>query len=269
METSTAIIYNYLEQTYPKDGLLYNSLDEEDKNILEISILCLKKSINPKAVLTDQAFNRLIEFTGIHFELIPVDEFTSLETLDAPSSFIISLHTINNKQESPKVETQDNLKSISCKSYSCGSNLSQNYQFANNVNFATCANSNVPGMYCMYAIAQHECPFNSPDITEYATYNLINDKTIYNYSVTKYRHIYGDTLFHIYDQDKNLLNELSFTPEVYSSIKPEDLSNEIKSIVTEIHRNIFYKDEFSLTQSNSQDLITTIPTKSYIATLIP
>lgn len=257
MGPSSTTIVDYLESTYPKDGLLYASIDQESQDILELAITALKAQVNPKSLLNPIAYQKLQNFTGVDFDAIPEQEFISF-----------SFDKTNNTQETSKVDTQDNIKSIACKSYSCGSVLSENYEFANNVEFATCSNSDINGIYCISSSRQYACPVYVPDTTEYASYDLVHENAVYNYSVLKHRHKYGNIIFHIYNQNKDLLNELSFSIDNYLTINPEDLANEIKSIVTQIHRNIFYKDEFSLAESSQNDSSNTVSAKSYIATLI-
>lgn len=253
-------ISNYFKGMYlSEDNTLFSfGLTEDQLNLISLTVEICSKGVHPILILSNDGYQELMQITGFDFNKILLDTAKS----------IISEYPNNISTQEPTLDSVNPIKTISCKSYSCGTNLSVDYEFANPVDFATCSNNNINGMYCIAATQQYRCPFYQQDGETFATYELSHGEDLYTYSVDRYRHVHGHILFTIYDQDRNLLNELTFDSETYSSISKQDFNTELKSIVNEIHKNLFYKNEFSLVDSTPQETLNVDLTKSYIATLI-
>ena len=77
-----------------------------------------------------------------------------------------------------------------------------------------------------------------------------------------------EQLLQIFDQENNLINELKFDSLTHLSIDPTELAIELKSIVKQVHHNIYYSQssELSEIEIQKQDFIKN--KKSYLATLV-
>jgi hypothetical protein len=233
------ILYSY------QDTLFYAALEETDRKIVDFSLMLASKGTHPKDNLHSQSYARLCEIFNLNFDFSSTSQEKNMDTENKPSK-----------------------KHIACISYSCGTNLAKDYEFANNMEFASCCNSNIPGMYCISTLSQQRCPMYSPDESLYASYQFSHDDINYDYTVHTYRHIYGDIHYQIFDQDKNLINELKFDPLTHLTIDSNELSSELKSIVKEIHHNIFYSQSFDLSELPAEEQNPKDNKKSYLATLI-
>lgn len=250
---------DYLKTAYlSENSLLSSNLTEAQLYIISFTSEICAKGLHPILILSNDGYEELMQITGLDFNKILLDTAKS----------IISEYPTNTSIQEPKLDSVNPNKVIACQSYSCGTSLSKDYEFANTVDFATCSNKEINGMYCIAANQQYRCPMYKQDSETFASYELSHGEDLYTYSIDRYRHVHGHILFTIYDQDRNLLNQLTFDPETYSSISKEDFNTELKSIVNEIHKNLFYKDEFSLVDSTLQETSNVDLTKSYIATLI-
>ena len=230
-----------------QDTLFYAVLDSDDRTIIDTALRLANDDQDLKESLYPQAYARMIEIINMSVD---------------------NLKLIKEAGKNMDSETPTFKKHVACTSYSCGANLSKDYQFANNIDFASCSNSSVSGMYCMSALSPTKCPFYSPDESLYASYQFSHGETNYDYSVHTYRHIYGDIHYQIFDQENNLINELKFDSLTHLSIDPTELAIELKSIVKQVHHNIYYSQssELSEIEIQKQDFIKN--KKSYLATLI-
>jgi trans-2-enoyl-CoA reductase len=230
-----------------QDTLFYAVLDSDDRTIIDTALRLANDDQDLKESLYPQAYARMIEIINMSVD---------------------NLKLIKEAGKNMDLETPTFKKHVACTSYSCGTNLSKDYQFANNIDFASCSNSSVSGMYCMSALSPTKCPFYSPDESLYASYQFSHEGTNYDYSVHTYRHIYGDIHYQIFDQENNLINELKFDSLTHLSIDPTELAIELKSIVKQVHHNIYYSQssELSEIEIQKQDFIKN--KKSYLATLI-
>jgi hypothetical protein len=252
-------ISDYLKSAYlSENSLLSSNLTEAQLHMIELTSEICAKGTHPILILSSTSYEDLMGITGLNFNKILLDTAKS----------IISEYPINTSTQEPKVDSVNTNKTIACVSYSCGKSLSKDYEFANTVEFATCSNKEINGMYCIAANQQYRCPMYKQDSQTFASYELTYAEDTYTYSVDRYRHVHGHTLFAIYDQNRNLLNQLTFDPETYSTISKEDFNLELKSIVNKIHKNLFYKNEFSLIDSTVEETQNIDLPKSYIATLI-
>ena len=230
-----------------QDTLFYAVLDSDDRTIIDTALRLANDDQDLKESLYPQAYARMIEIINMSVD---------------------NLKLIKEAGKNMDSETPTFKKHVACTSYSCGANLSKDYQFANNIDFASCSNSSVSGMYCMSALSPTKCPFYSPDESLYASYQFSHGETNCDYSVHTYRHIYGDIHYQIFDQENNLINELKFDSLTHLSIDPTELAIELKSIVKQVHHNIYYSQssELSEIEIQKQDFIKN--KKSYLATLI-
>lgn len=255
----------HLNATYASDTLYYQALSDYEKDLMGFVLKLVNKNVHPVSYLNPEAYVYLKNFTNIDFDNIKFGSNSEQVTLSVP----VDIYTVPAKLSIPlKIDITSQLpKQSACYYYSCANNLSEEYQFANPVEFATCANKEVDSMYCRVTIDHSRCPSFKPDFIEYAQYVFDHEESQYRYNVIKYRHKYGNHIFHIYDQNNNLLNELTYDFDTYSKINQEDLSNEIKSIVKEIHNNIFYKEPHTFTEETLEKE-PKAQTKSYLATLV-
>ena len=230
-----------------QDTLFYAVLDSADRTIIDTALQLANDGQNIKEALYPQAYARMIEIINMSVD---------------------NLKLLNEAGKNADSEPTPYKKHVACTSYSCGTNLSKDYEFANNVEFASCSNSSVFGMYCTRALSPTKCPFYSPDESLYASYQFSHDEINYDYTVHTYRHIYGDIYYQIFDQENNLINELKFDSLTHLSIDPNELAIELKSIVKQVHHNIYYSQssELSEIEIQKQDFIKN--KKSYLATLI-
>jgi hypothetical protein len=120
----------------------------------------------------------------------------------------------------------------------------------------------------MSALSPTKCPFYSPDESLYASYQFSHNDVNYDYTVHTYRHIYGDIYYQIFDQENNLINELKFDSLTHLSIDPNELAIELKSIVKQVHHNIYYSQSSDLSEIEIQKEDSLNNKKSYLATLI-
>jgi hypothetical protein len=239
-----------------QDTLFYAALDPGDRIIIDTALQLANNGNDLKQALFPQAYARMIEIIN-----------SSVDNLNLINQSDTNMNTENNSLKISSENTPSK-KHIACTSYSCGTNLSKDYEFANNMEFASCCNSNIPGMYCISTLSPQRCPMYSPDESLYASYQFSHDDINYDYTVHTYRHIYGDIHYQIFDQDKNLINELKFDPLTHLTIDSNELSSELKSIVKEIHHNIFYSQSFDLSELPAEEQNPKDNKKSYLATLI-
>jgi len=251
MEMTPANIYQML-YSY-QDTLFYAALDSEHRQIVDVAIQVTQKGHHPKDALFHKAYKTLCKIFNVDF---------------GPQSFAQVFLTPSSEVLNSGSEKKPLKNYIACTSYSCSTNLSKDYEYANPVEFASCSNSSVPGMYCISPTSPAQCPAYKADQSLYASYQFSHDDINYDYTVHTYRHIYGDIHYQIFDQDNNLINELRFDSLTHLSIDPNELSNELKSIVKEVHHNIFYSESFPLSELQSEQEISQDNKKSYLATLI-
>jgi hypothetical protein len=248
------MLYSY------QDTLFYAALDSEHRQIVDVAIQVTQKGHHPKDALFHKAYKTLCKIFNVDFGL---QSFA--QVFLTPSSEDLNYDP---KGQIPFPKEKPIKNHIACTSYSCGSNLSNDYEYANAVEFASCSSSSIPGMYCIAATCQTQCPVYKADQSLYASYQFSHDDINYDYTIHTYRHIYGDIHYQIFDQDNNLINELKFDSLTHLSIDPNELSNELKSIVKEVHHNIFYSESFPLSELQSEQEISQHNKKSYLATLI-
>lgn len=230
-----------------QDTLFYAALDPADRTIMDTALRLANDDQDLKQSLYPQAYARMIEIINMSVD---------------------NLKLINQSDKNMDSETPKFKKHITCTSYSCGTNLSKDYEFANNIEFASCSNSSVSGMYCMSALSLTKCPFYSPDESLYASYQFSHNDVNYDYTVHTYRHIYGDIYYQIFDQENNLINELKFDSSTHLSIDSNELAIELKSIVKQVHHNIYYSQSSDLSEIEIQKEDSLNNKKSYLATLI-
>jgi hypothetical protein len=239
-----------------QDTLFYAALDPGDRIIIDTALQLANNGNDLKQALFPQAYARMIDIINL-----------SVDNLNLINQLGTNMNTENNSLKISSENTPSK-KHIACTSYSCGTNLAKDYEFANNMEFASCCNSNIPGMYCISTFSPQKCPMYSPDESLYASYQFSHDDINYDYTVHTYRHIYGDVHYQIFDQDNNLINELKFDPLTHLTIDSNELSSELKSIVKEIHHNIFYSQSFDLSELPAEEQNAKDNKKSYLATLI-
>ena len=261
-----------LQDLYHPDSLFVSNLTDDQINIVELSTMFCKNGKHPGTVLTSDSYVQLKQITGIDFDKLIIgveDSFvTPVPTYDSFLESLLNKNIHTTTQETDNVDSVKPNKIISCKSYSCGNNLSKDYEYANSVDFPSCSNPNIIGMHCVSPNECYRCPFYTQDSELFSTYELSYLEDTYSYTVNKYRHVNGNSVYQIFDYQNNLLNELSFSLEDHSAISPEDFNVELKSIVNQLHKNIYFENEFSLTESTLEESDSIISKKSYFATLI-
>lgn len=240
------------------------SYDAADTTLFSFIISYLEEGIHPVSTLSPDAIERFSQLTSLDFSKLTIEGF-------------------NNPSNSLKVNLQSSAKTISleellanalnvssntdqytaCSNYSISLNSSSNYAYANNVDDPTCSHPTPPhGSSCPYGIMQSSCSMFAPDIKEDT---FVVDG--YSYKIIYQRTIQAMMNVYIYSE-LNLINKLSYFIDKYRELAPQQVNDEICSIITEYHSN------FHITSSDLQNtsFLTAqeklVPVNSYISSLL-
>lgn len=245
---------------YGPDNTIYSTYSSEDALLVDLCIKFLNAGFHPTSVLDQEGIKQIKRITGVNLNNIVCTDAST------PPSFITD--QINAQAHTVVPPEQLIPKDSVCKHYSYESNVSDNYEFANHVNIATCSSTNVDGINCVCSFRQTICPFFSSDYALFSNYTVNQDGVDHLYKVFKYRTIDSNYKFTIYDSENNLLHELSYPIHVIKELASGLLEEEISSLVNEIHLKLSVNSSFVLDADYSINSSNDVPTKSYLATLI-
>lgn len=244
---------DHVVQNYGPGTPKYIKCDSEGQSLADFAIYFLNKNVNPKDVMGPEAiqsFNKLFKFD--------FNNYTCNDSVD-PKTLLES-----SQQSSPDTPPSNAI----CKFYSFGKNLSDNYQFANPADINSCSSDDVPGIHCTVFFEQRICKFFQPDHSLLMTHQFEKDDKVYNYTSYKTRTNMATVVVATYDNDNNLISELSYPISEIPLNFNDSIRSEVSRIVADIHSQSFVESIplSSLLNNSNQKLVD--PSKSYLLSLI-
>lgn len=265
IETESQAIAYLMTQMFAENNNFYSSLTPEEKLVLDLCVSLLRADSDVTKTFTPSGIEIIKKITTFDFSVSTLSEIhLALTHLYDTYKDNYIYPTDNNTKEA---EMKTDLV-IACKHYSAGSNLSENYEFANNSNsYAICDNKKVPGHICAFPAFQSPCPYYSPDQGLYAAISFFNDYSEeYVYNVNYARTTSSTVEITVSDDADNIFLTLSYDASKYYQTEKDKLYIEIKDIVHGIHSQIHYKEEYNSKISSPQKEETDTK-QSYLQTL--
>ena len=247
MSKNTVLIkdlYDHFNRSFGPDSTNFLYLTSEVQTIVDACLNCLLQGVHPIFVLHHSALQTLINETSFNF--------FDFDCPDAKTSFSLDSSQEDKESLKSKIELVLSEQSffVSCKFFSYSENTCKDYAYANVVKSPTCSSSSVESHSCSHVLAQAVCPFYQADQELFTKHFFTNEDKEYFYTsyITRYKD--GTRLIHIFNQEEDLLTQLSYSLEDFNKIDISSLKNEISDIVTEIYQNSFLKQN---TQTSFQD----------------
>ena len=243
--------------SYLKNSIILTSgyqaiYNEEERILIELLFTALDANIDPRGVLTSAASKKVYDLLGID--------------LNDLSAFDSSNVNTSNSDNSPK-DIQLNTKQIFCSSFSNNKDLSDAYEYANPVSQYTCSHHDIVGHLCVVPNRQDRCPFYTADFRHFATYTLVQNSQVY-FNIYRHRATTGLTVYTIYDNDNNLIHNLSYDASTVYDHTKKDFNSELESIVLQNYSFIDKDAEFNYVYHNQKSEVIQDNSNSYIATLV-
>jgi hypothetical protein len=207
---SKKVVISHFKNFMPK-----YSQESIEYTLLDAVISLIEANIHPCSSIADNHISYFKEITGIDLHLLCIE---GIENNTSPSFTEVT----------PTHDT-------ACKNFSCAENISDNYRYANIVPVPTCSHpKNESTIYCGFISKMNVCPLYEPDTKKYTEIKVLDSVYTVNFSRTKN----GNILFDIFDQENNLVNQLSFYADVYNSLDKEDIILDLQKTVETVHQNI-------------------------------
>jgi len=249
-------IANYLKDKIISSPNYENNFTEDQRNIIDLTYAALEAGYNPNKVLSNYGLEKFNELFGINFNGI-----ASISNLESTTVDV----------ESTTVDVQEvklNHKEIICSSFSLNKDVSNLYNYANPVPQTTCSHDLVANHICVIPNRQDRCPYYTPDFQHFATYTLAQNSKVY-FNVYRHRATTGFTVYTIYDNDNNLVHNLSYDASTVYDHAKKDFNSELESIVIQAYSYILADAKFDCAYHNqSQQEVKVDNSNSYIATLV-
>lgn len=241
-----------------------NTYNLDDTKLFTAIVTHIEEGVHPASILSLEAIDRFCELTHLNFSKLIIEGFNnpskSLEVTSEPSTKTFSIEDLL----SNFVKFSDNTDQITaCSNYSMSLNSSSNYAYANNVDEPTCSHPTPPhGSSCPYGLMQSRCSTFTPDIKE-DIFTVDN----HSYKIIYQRTIQAMVNIYIYSE-LNLINKLSYFIDKYRELTPQQVNDEISSIISEYHSNFHITSLDSQNSSFSNTQEKQISVSSYISSLI-
>jgi hypothetical protein len=247
-----APIASYLKNNIILDPDYKANYNEEERILIELLFTSLDANIDPTSIITQVGSKTIDDILGININYL--------------SMFDPSNVNVSNSDNSPK-DIQLNKKQIFCSSFSNHKDLSEAYEYANPVSQYTCSHDEIIGHLCVVPNRQDRCPFYSPDFYHFATYSLVEDSQVY-FNIYRHRATTGLTVYTIYDNDNNLIHNLSYDASTVYDHAKKDFNSELESIVLQNYSFINKNAKFNYIYHNQKSEVIQDNSNSYIATLV-
>ena len=248
MEMTIQELHDRFISGYGPNNSCYKNASTEDKFLLDIVYATLAAGSHPSQVLTPEAIKQVKKLTAVDLSKIKCPD-SKISSKSVPETF--------NPEDIPETAV--------CINYSCGDNVSKNYQYANQTNFGTCACDKINSMYCTSPFSQKHCPYFVADYSLFATH-IIDENIVYKSYKERTSTEY---IISVYDSNNNLLTKLNYPPSVINEIPDGSLEEEITDIVKNIHNSTFNAQDYSFVSQFLNSSESTVPSKPYISALIP
>jgi len=245
-------IADFINNTIISSPNYQQDFTEDERNTIELTFSALQSGYHPTKILSPYGIEKFNELFGIDFG--DINNLASLSQLQ-PTTVDVKEVKLNHKE-------------VICSSFSMNKDVSSLYNYANPVPQTTCSHDLVTNHICVSPARQDRCPYYTPDFQHFATYTLTQNSKVY-FNLYRHRSTTGFTVYTIYDNDNNLVHNLSYDPSIVYDHAKKEFNSELESIVAQTYSYVLADAKFDCVYHNqSQQEVKVDNANSYIATLV-